>query len=1684
MKMIKLICPFRYVIFAFIAFQVSAQDIIVNNLDSGKLSDSMEVKVNELVRCQLDIKRLEWSYNIWPEENKQVKPNFDDVANMDQLRQMVVQNLEMEYLLLDFFGYELTPEIIQNEMDRMSLNTKDSKRLKEMFNALGNDSTRIANCIVKPSLVKRTIFDKFIWSNEIHSGLRGKAQSQIENSIQLASNYNEINYVLKDMLQSNNAVTSNNSKLINENTHKIELTQQEFNSKISRFSYTQKLQEKEAAFIFEELVEQTDNSIKLKVYSWKKTTFNEWFNAEKLPILSFGFKNSHKYTLPKIVESIDNFDVLASTPYADSWKQESPSTPEGRGYHSAVWTGTEMIIWGGYNSSSYDGNDFLQSGGRYNPATDTWAVTNLTNAPLGRRSHKAVWTGTEMIIWGGTYDGTNYTHSGSRYNPVSNSWATISNTNAPSPRYYHTVTWVGNEMIVWGGYDGTNDLNTGARYNPVTDTWTEVATANAPSVRSYHSAIWTGTEMFIFGGHDGTVLSSGSRYNPSSNTWSAINNAPIGRYQHTAVWTNSKMIVWGGIDNGEEISFSGAQYDPNTNLWSATTTLNAPDVRRAHTAVWTGDRMVVWGGTGSFSTSHVYYMNTGGQYDPVNDIWIDILTTKAPNNNLKGYTSIWTGSEMIIWGADAYYLNTGSRYNPSNNIWVATTRVAVSRYYHSSVWTGTEMIIWGGYHPNSYEGTNLNSGGRYSPVTDSWSPTTIVDAPSNRYLHTAIWTGLEMLVWGGSGSGYKSSGARYNPLIDSWVAMTNTGAPTARNKHTAVWTGDDMIVWGGWDGNNNLNTGGRYNIASGNWSATSTVDASTARRIHTAIWTGNDMVIFGGDDDLNYLNTGDKYNPVSNTWSPISNAPRARRSHTAIWTGAEMIVWGGYEGGSTIFGAIYNPSNNSWQSTSGIDSPITRFRHTAIWTGTEMIVWGGYDGIANNYFENSGARYDSSLDMWTPISTINEPRVRGRHTAIWTGDEMIVWGGYSGDYLNTTGTYYPYGEESEIDIQGNGLSILNGDVTPEITDYTSFGSVYANGEIVHKTFTIENTGLAPLNLIGSPIVEITGSNDFTVIIQPPSSVSIGGTEFFTIAFDPSSGGNKLATVSILNNDQDENPYVFQINGEGLSDDIIFKNGLEEMPIIAHPTVTLTNSPVYITYGESTTITWLLANHPSSCTKSGNWSGTLTGNDVTNGSHNSVISNITSSRTYSLQCHNNFGSSVIESTQVIVGNPPTLYWVSANPSTVNTGEDTTITWSVTNDANYCIKSDDWSGTVSPSMGSTGVLVSNISTASSYSLQCFNNFGSSSIKSTAVSVVIPPVLSVLTASPSSVGTGGQTTISWDVSNDATSCIKSGDWSGSTSTYNGSHSSNVYNIYSTSTYFLTCSNSAGSSLTRSVTVNVTAINSPTLNFFASQSTVNSGASVDLIWQISDSPDTCIKSGDWSGSMSAIDITNGSHVLPITNITSTKSYSLICQNSVGNSGVKSVTITVNGTSSGVWPSCSGAGASILNNNEDRTIIANGSPGPNVYNGLYSDIQGDGSVLPWPGNWGDVFHLSLESNKYVASKFSTSTIDYDAKVNFSIPGNMEGPPSSGHTIAISECPGDFNEHLGQARCITNSNSLYWSTKDIPDGPPGFFCELEKNTTYYLNIVDSNNSENNNYSTTDCSYAYCGILATQSPVSF
>ncbi len=337
--------------------------------------------------------------------------------------------------------------------------------------------------------------------------------------------------------------------------------------------------------------------------------------------------------------------------------------------------------------------------------------------------------------------------------------------------------------------------------------------------------------------------------------WEPVAALPLpGRVDHTAVWTGREMILWGGTQGADAPRSDGARYDPAADAWTATDDDRAPVERDDHAAVWTGREMIVWGGN-SYSEDD-YKLDDGARYDVKNDRWRALPT--APLTARDDPRAVWTGSAMLVWGgrdADGH-TGDGAAFYPGRDRWLplAAKGAPQPREDHIAVWTGREMIIWGGWNGDDDARNYALDGARYDPARSRWRKMSSKDAPPPREDASAIWTGRELIVWGGvirdaEGERHQvASGGRYDPATDTWSPLPTRGAPSPREDGVVVWTGDEMIVWGGQQGDVPVATGARYLPAADRWCPLPARGAPVARRDHAGVWTGDALVIWGGQD--------------------------------------------------------------------------------------------------------------------------------------------------------------------------------------------------------------------------------------------------------------------------------------------------------------------------------------------------------------------------------------------------------------------------------------------------------------------------------------------------------------------------------------------------------------------------------------------------------------------------------------------------------------------------------------------------------------------------------------------------------------------------------------------------------------------------------------------------------------------
>src|SRR6516225_3470365 len=113
----------------------------------------------ERVSYQRAIEDVYWRHRIWPKENSDPKPSVDSVMSRAQLESKVEDYLRKSQALEDYWQRPITAEQLQAEMDRMAQHTKQPNVLRELFDALGNDPIVIAQCLARPVLAERLVFE-------------------------------------------------------------------------------------------------------------------------------------------------------------------------------------------------------------------------------------------------------------------------------------------------------------------------------------------------------------------------------------------------------------------------------------------------------------------------------------------------------------------------------------------------------------------------------------------------------------------------------------------------------------------------------------------------------------------------------------------------------------------------------------------------------------------------------------------------------------------------------------------------------------------------------------------------------------------------------------------------------------------------------------------------------------------------------------------------------------------------------------------------------------------------------------------------------------------------------------------------------------------------------------------------------------------------------------------------------------------------------------------------------------------------------------------------------------------------------------------------------------------------------------------------------------------------------------
>ncbi len=325
--------------------------------------------------------------------------------------------------------------------------------------------------------------------------------------------------------------------------------------------------------------------------------------------------------------------------------------------------------------------------------------------------------------------------------------------------------WTGSELIVWGGTDGNDYFADGASYDPQSRAWSALPTSPL-SARTDSAYAWVGGELIIWGGQDSSgQLSDGARYDPASREWSMLPTAPLGAGELAQGFAvGADFVVVATDPQHESGTAQAAAFDVAHDSWQQLPDLTLPADHDLFFAVGlaAGDTLFLWAywfhsvktGPGSFETT-----SGTDAYALQNGAWWSVPV--EPRRGASSDSPLWTGTAILLPAEDIYCGPCSHPINPNRpgeSIDPASgshTEIADAPSLMSAgpfVWTGGALLAVA--DPGN---TPTGSSGAWDPASGSWTRLPAMPLDSSG---VAVWTGDRLLVLSGSGA---SGGVEFAP---------------------------------------------------------------------------------------------------------------------------------------------------------------------------------------------------------------------------------------------------------------------------------------------------------------------------------------------------------------------------------------------------------------------------------------------------------------------------------------------------------------------------------------------------------------------------------------------------------------------------------------------------------------------------------------------------------------------------------------------------------------------------------------------------------------------------------------------------------------------------------------------------------------------------------------------------------
>lgn len=581
------------------------------------------------------------------------------------------------------------------------------------------------------------------------------------------------------------------------------------------------------------------------------------------------------------------------------------------------------------------------------------------------------------------------------------------------------------------------------------------------------------------------------------------------------------------------------------------------------------------------------------------------VTVLGNVNSLTKTGNAFNGWNTMANGSGTAYA-PGSTFSPTANTilyaqWLPVcappTQASAIAYSNSTLngfdvnWTagggnGTMLVV----RENALANALPSNGTSYTPNLD-WASAGQIDV-NNRVVFRATGTSASPITGLNPGTEYRVTAYEYNTAGDcynlaataSTLAYTRSTEPTGHSAAFSCTTSSAFQINLAFSAPNTIGGTGYIILQKAGSAPTglpvdgvsyangATIGDATVAGYTTVLGTATSFSATGLAPNTEYYFTLIPFNsfgsvtqtmnyrtsatiPVTNCTTTIGAclienfSPTGASTYPSGW-----VATGTMTSGSTPFvtgpAAIQFTSNTSTLTTSAIANP------------TQLKFYLQRNSSTNQKTFTVEVSTTSQVAGFMPVTTYNNTTIPANSYSQYTVDlsaytNNTIWirftkvsAATSVLYLDNVEVYCGTPTSPEMNVTGNTVSIADGDASPNATDDTDFGATLV-GNTITKTFTIQNTGIDPLYLTGTTPITFSGTHaaDFSVTVAPSTPVT--GTTTFNVAFQPSAGGIRTATLSIANNDGNENAYNFDIQG----------TGIPCTPLTAIASVTPTSGPV-------------------------------------------------------------------------------------------------------------------------------------------------------------------------------------------------------------------------------------------------------------------------------------------------------------------------------------------------------------------------------------------------------------------------------------------------------------------------------------------------------------------------------------------